>query len=345
MAIPGIPQNFFVQTGNGVNLLSWNQQAGALTYSIQRSTDGLNYTTLATVAPLQYLDSAVVLGTAYYYQIAATNTSGTSPYTASQSVVPATTGEMSLGAIRLASQQRADRVNSQFVTLPELNFFVNQAMFELYDLLITCYEDYFVAPTAQFVSDGTTFLYPLPDGVRTFQNQNGQNFIPEPFYKLMGVDLALNTANNAFVTVNKFNFIDRNRYIYPNSSSSLYGVFNMQYRLVGSSMEFVPTPSAGQIIRLWYIPRMKQLLLDTDTTTQGISGWLQYVIIRAAKYILDKEESDTSKLDTEILFLKSRIEESAMNRDAGQADTISDTRGSRGWGGMGGNWGAPVAGW
>lgn len=347
MAIPAIPSGFTVQTGNGTNLSSWNQSAGATSYIVQRSTDQLTYTTVATVTAFQYLDTAVTQGTAYYYQVAASNGSGTSAYTTPQGVVPTTTGEMSLGAIRLAAQQRADRVNSEFVGLAEWNFFINQAMFELYDLLITTYEDYFVAPAAFLALNGQDFIYNLPDGVRTFQDAKGNNFVPAPFYKLYGVDLNINTANNAFVTVTKFNFISRNSYVYPNSSSAIYGVFNLQYRLIGTNqIEFIPTPSsANQQIRLWYFPRMTQLLLDTDVTTSGISGWLQYVIIRAAKYALDKEESDTTKLDAELLFLKSRIEESAMNRDVGQADTISDVRNVRGWGGNGGGWNSPVGGW
>lgn len=341
MAIPSIPTNFNVQTGNGVNLISWNIVAGATAYVVQRSLDGVTYSTIATVSPNQYLDSAVTLGVAYYYQVASQNLSGTGVYTIPQSVVPATSGEMSLGAIRLAAQQRADRVNSQFVTLPEWNFFINQSLFELYDLLITTYEDYFIAPPVTFVSDGTTFLYPLPNGVLSFLNQAQQSFVPQPFYKLAGVDLAINSANNGYVTVNQFNFIDRNTFIYPNTASTIYGVFNLRYRLLGNNtIEFIPTPSAGQSIRLWYIPRLTQLLLDTDVTTAGVSGWMQYVIIRAAKYALDKEESDTTTLTEELLFLKKRIEESAVNRDVGQAPTISDVRqgnwGDGTWGKAGG---------
>lgn len=339
------PQNYNVQTGNGINLVSWNAVTGATSYQVQRSVDGVTFTNYATVTVLQYLDTVVTLGTSYYYQVAGVNGSGTGPYTTPQMVVPTITGEMSLSAIRLAAQQRADRVNSQFVTTEEWNFFINQALFELYDLLLTCYEDYFLAPAVSFTTDGSTYLYNLPDGVTTFQNAAGQNFVPAPFYKLEGVDLCITNANNAWVTVSKFNFIDRNRYIYPNSSSTIYGVFNMQYRLMGSQIEFIPTPSAGQILRLWYVPRMRQLLLDTDTTNFGISGWLQYVLVRAAKYALDKEEADTSSLTQEIAFLKQRIEETAQNRDVGQADTISDVRASRGWGGMGGGWNSPIGGW
>lgn len=262
-------------------------------------------------------------------------TGNTSPYTVSGSAIPTMTGEYSLGQIRVSSQQTADRVNSNFVTTPEWNSFINLAMFELYDLLVTLYEDMYVATPVQFTSNGTTYLYSLPNGSLTFIDgiDGTTPFIAPPFYKLIGVDLALNNAVNAYVTVNKFNFIDRNRFLYPNTASTIYGVFNLQYRLVGlDRIMFIPTPSSGQKIRLWYIPRLRELLQDTDVTTTGISGWLRYVIVRAAKYALDKEESDTTKLDAELLFLKGRIEESASNRDAGLPDTISDSRSRSGYG-------------
>ena len=347
MAAPSVPNNFFVQTGNQQILTSWDKSAGATSYIIQRSLDNVTFSTLATISgsPLatSYLDTAVTIGVQYFYKVAASNTDGASIYTTAQSQVPALSGEMSLSQIRLAAQQRADRVNSQFVSLPEWNQYINQSMYELYDLMVTLYEDYFISTPVSFQADGSTFLFELPNGVATFQNGvSGADFVPRPFYKLIGVDLALNNANNAYVTINKFNFADRNRFVYPNTASTIYGVFNLQYRLLGTNkIEFIPTPSAGQTIRLWYIPRLQTLLKDTDITEMGISGWIEYVIVRAAKYALDKEESDTTKLDQQIQWLKTRIEESAVNRDAGMPDTISAVRNTgfgSGWGG--GNGGA-----
>jgi hypothetical protein len=346
MAAPGIPQNFNVQTANQQILVSWSLSAGATSYIVQRSEDNVTYATIATVSgsPLatSYLDTAVTLGTQYWYQVSADNGMN-SGYTLPQSAVPTPTGEMCLSQIRLAAQQRADRVNSNFVTLPEWRNYINQSMFELYDLLITVYEDYYIAPPIQFVADGSTFLYPLPNGSNTFLNalNPAQTITPRPFYKLVGVDLALNNATNAFVTVNKFNFSDRNRFVYPNTASTIYGVFNLQYRLMGNNIEFIPTPSGNQAIRLWYIPRLTELLQDTDTTDTGISGWIEYVIVKAAYYALTKEESDTTSLVMQLAHLQKRIEESAANRDAGMPDTISDIRrGGRGWGWDGGRGGA-----
>lgn len=349
MAIPSTPSNFYVQTANQQILVSWSLSPGATSYIVQRSQDNISYSTITTLtgSPLatSYIDTTATLGVQYWYKVSASSSDGDSSYTNPQSAVAVQSGEMSLGQLRLAAQQRADRVNSPFVTMPEWNSYINQALYELYDLLITVYEDYFIATPVQFTANGSTFLYPLPTGSNSFTNgvDGSTVFTPPAFYKLIGVDLALSNANNAFVTVNKFNFSDRNRFVYPNTASTIYGVFNLQYRVMGNNIEFIPTPSGNQIIRLWYIPRLTTLLADTDATSFSISGWSEYVIVRAAKYALDKEESDTTKLDEQILFLKTRIEETAANRDAGMPDKISDTR--TGWGnGWGGGSSGPIGG-
>jgi hypothetical protein len=321
--------------------------SGATSYQIQRSVDGVLYTSLPPISAASYQDGSVTVGNQYWYQVAASSDGiNYSPYTAPQTVVPAPSAELSLMELRLRSQQRADRVQSQFVSLTEWNFFINQSMYELYDLLIDTYEDYFEAPEVYFQSNGQDYSYPLPDGVLTFKDAlTNLPVTAAPFYKLLGVDLGINTANNAYVTMNKYNLIDRNRFVYPNSASTIYGVFNLQYRILGNNMRFIPTPSAGQLIRILYIPRLPTLVADTDITTLGYCGWLQYVIIRAAKYALDKEESDTSVLTQELMFLKTRIEESAVNRDAGRPDSISDTRQGNWSDGWGGGRNGSIGGW
>lgn len=326
MAIPATPSNFNVQQGNGQVFLSWNIVSGALTYSVERSTDGVTYSVIASPATNSRLDTTVTVGVQYYYRVASTNVSGTSNYTSAQTVIPTLTGQMSLGELRTRAQQRSDRVNSNFVSLPEWNYYINQSYYELYDLLITLYEDYYVAPRLSIVTDSSQ-SYPLPNG-------SNNNAAPA-LYKLYGVDLGLNGNNNAFVTLKKFDFISRNRYVFPQITSTFLGVFNLEYRLVGGNIMFIPTPSAGQTIGLWYFPKLTTLLRDTDIM-DGISGWTEYVIVDAARKALAKEESDTSVLTQEKLALKQRIEESAMNRDAGQPDTISDTRSrSERWGSLG----------
>ena len=339
MAIPAIPQNLIIQQGNAQILLSWDNIAGASSYQIQRSLDGVTFANYASVSINSYIDPATTVGTQYFYQVASTNLSGTSGFTPPENIVVAPPGELSLSEIRLQAQQRADRVNSEFLSTSEWNNNINQSMYELYDLLITCYEDYYLAPPVQFMSNGTDMQYPIPNGYSNFIT----NGVAAPaLYKLQGVDLALGTAPNAFVTVDKFDFIRRNEYVFPNTASTIYGVFNLRYRLMGNTLYFTPTPSAGQPIRVWYIPRLPALLKDTDTTTTSISGWIEYVIVDAAIKALQKEESDVSVLMAQKQMLRARIEETAMNRDAGRADTISNSRSTSGYYGQGFN--GPIGG-
>lgn len=351
MAVPYQPQNLTAQQADGNILLTWSASLAATGYTVQRSTDGVNFTTLGTVAQVtQYLDSLPGVGIMFYYQVAATNSDGTSTYSTIAQMVAAPPSEMSLYELRLRSQQTADRVGSQFVVTSEWNAFLRLAMYELYDLLITSYEDLFAGEFVYINTNGTTQNYPLPDGATNFFGgtypSTGSTSPAKAFYKMAGVDLGINTSNNAWVTLVKFNFIDRNKYFYPNSTSTIYGAYNMAYRLMGDKMNIIPTPAGNQQVRMWYSPRLSGLLQDTDLTTIGFSGWLRYPIVRAAKYALDKEESSTAHLDAELVFLKQRIEQASQNRDAGIPDTISATRQDPIYGGTGfGNGGGSQGGW
>src|SRR5580698_3539310 len=125
--LPSIPQGFYVTQGNSQVFVQWSLVPGATGYIIQRSLDQINYVTVATLTTqLNFLDNPTnnpsnppVVGTSYWYKVAAINTVGTGLYTIPQNVVPATSGEMSLGELRTRAQQRADRLNSNFLTVPE----------------------------------------------------------------------------------------------------------------------------------------------------------------------------------------------------------------------------------
>lgn len=344
MATPAIPTNFYVVQGDAKVALNWDTSAGATSYDIERSADNVTYASIGTAVLNSYLDTTASIGTNYYYKVAGINGSGTGSYTSPQSVVPTMGGEMSLGELQTRCRQRADRLNSQFVTNSEVISYINQSQYELYDLLIDVYEDYFKAPNAIFYSVGNQQIYPMPNGVLTFKTDAGVDFVPAPIYKLLGLDLGLNQNNNGWVTVDKYNFIDRNRFFYPNTASTIYGVFNSQYRWLGNNLEIIPSPSANQPLRILYIPRLPQLLQNQDITTTSISGWLEYVITDVAIKILQKEESDVSVLMAQKQELKTRIESSANNRDAGRPDTISDVRGN-GWWNRNGGFNGPSGGW
>ena len=347
MSVPSTPQQIILQTGNGQNLLSWSLVSTATSYSVQRSTDGVNFTALSSPTTNSYLDTSVSVGTAYYYQLAATNGSGSSAYVSSYpaSIVPCTPGQINLGYIRYLAQLRADKLNSQFLTTDEWNSNINQSAYELYDILITKYgDDYFLAPFVVFSTTGAS-AYPLPDGATTI----GVG-IPAAMYKLLGVDCGVAVSNNAWLTLPRFNWIDRNRFIYPQLQANALGVFNLSYRQMGNQLYFIPTPSAGQFIRLSYVPVMQQMLQDTDMLPFSISGWSEYVIVDAAIKALLKEESfeQANTLMQTKAALMERIETVAANRDAGSPNTVSDSRTNTGaWdsGGFGSNGSSGMGGW
>jgi hypothetical protein len=362
MAVPAAPTSLTAEQSDGQVLLTWAESAGATSYQIQRSTDGTNFTNLATTAGIQYqyIDAQTppgnltpALGTMYWYQVAGINGSGTGAYSPIANMVPSLPSEMSLFELRIRARQKADRLNSQFVTDSELNTFVRLAAYELYDLIMDSYEDYFSSEFVYIQTNGTTQNYQLPDGVSNYLggNYNGTTGTPaKAFYKAAGLDLAVNTStvSPAWVTLVKFNFIDRNKFVYPNSTSTIFGIYNMRFRIMGNALNIIPTPAGNQTIRMWYAPKLPRLMADTDITNLGFSGWLDYVIVRAAMYMLTKEEgSDTSALKEELLFLKTRIEQASQNRDISMPDTISNVRSNAAMSGIGGDggWGGGQAGW
>ena len=335
MAVPSVPTNFTVQTANSQVFLMWDINVLAASYTVQRSTNQISWSAIATaITPHVYLDDTVTVGTEYFYRVFGINGDGAGSPTAAVKTIPVPTAEMSLWQLRVASQRRADKTESQFITLPEWNDWIRLSMYELYDLLLKTSEDYKVS-TATLTTASSQQSYDLPNGV----NYSAA----DPFYKLIGVDIQVGGQSGRYVTLHKFNFAERNQYFYQNNNGGTpYGFYDMKYRLVGNQIMFMPTPAPNQTVKLWYNPRLAELLQDTDITDIGISGWLQYVIDRTAKYALDKEESDSTGIESDLNKMKLRIEAMKEDRDAGMPSTISDTQNDY-FGGRGG-FGSPFGG-
>ena len=65
------PLNLSLTQGTSQVSLQWMTEPGALNYQVRRSTDGVNFTTLATVSSAAYTDASVVANQLYYYNIVA----------------------------------------------------------------------------------------------------------------------------------------------------------------------------------------------------------------------------------------------------------------------------------
>lgn len=166
-------------------------------------------------------------------------------------------GQVSLGYLRLQSQQRADLENNPSVSDSEWNGYISSSYKELYDKLVAAYgNDYYVANPYQFSLTGAQF-YPLPDGSNTYLDQDG-NPLPA-FYKLLGVDLQYSGSPTGWVSLKRFEFIERNKYAYPNTTVNINGYTNLKYRITANNLFLIPTPATSQAARAWYVPEPTSL--------------------------------------------------------------------------------------
>lgn len=157
-------------------------------------------------------------------------------------------------------RSESDQQNSGFISDLEIATYINNSGKELYDILIGAYgNEFYMALPANFTTDNINDKFPLPDGVLTFNDASGNPYIAPPFYKLAGVDLQLGATPQSYVTLRPFMMGERNKFAVPNFSS-FYGFTNIRYRLFGNLIWFTPVPAAGLTLRLWYVPRMPNIV-------------------------------------------------------------------------------------
>lgn len=206
--------------------------------------------------------------------------------------------------LNLRTRELADLVNSNFVTDPELDYFIAFASKRLYDILIDSFEEFYVKSEVKTITSGNELA------------------LPTDFYKLRGLDY---NVGGKYVEIPMFNFNERNR-----SSSAYYGYYNtgLKYRLLGNKIFITPDDGATGSYRVWYIP-----LCNVETAGfDGFNGYEDYIIIDAAIRCKLKAEEDVSSLyamKQEILKL---IKEASKNRDIGEPKTVRDMT-SRGFNG------------
>lgn len=223
--------------------------------------------------------------------------------------IPVVDGAASLKQMRDECKQRTDLVNSDFITDPEWNNMLNKSGQMLYDLVLSAYgNDYNVSPPYPFQSDGILQRYPLP---------------PD-FYKLRGLDVQISNSTSGWLSVPKFNFAERNKFMVP--YQLFYGVrTNLHYRLVGDKLWLIPIAAGGQFFQLWYVPFFTRLVLDTDVIN-GLNGWEEFVIADTCVKACAKRETDPAEYKAELAIMADRLQVIADERDLGSPSTVVDVR-------------------
>lgn len=213
---------------------------------------------------------------------------------------------VTLANIRSEARQRADMVNSTFVSDSELNGYINNAYRRLYHKVADKHTERLISatPTSFTVSSGNT------------------QALASDFFRLWGIDFQESSGN--WVALQSWMPTERNhRHQYV---SRYYD--RIKYRVLGSVLMFTPEDNCLGTYRYWYVPTVTILSGDSSEINSEFerTGWYEYVVIEAARKCLAKEESDTRELTKEGQLILAAIDEEALNRDLSMPQRVQDVR-------------------
>ncbi len=210
-----------------------------------------------------------------------------------------------LATIRTRCRQRADKVNSTFVTDAELNELINQAWTELYGLLVANYEDYYATLGSLSVSANVEYTA-----------------LPTDFYKALAIFSLSGAAGTTRQKLERYNVNDLGAVNadYAYSFQRLSG-----YRIMGANAYWYPKPQAASTVEFWYIPQPVRLVLDGDVISpQVVDGWDEFIVNDVAMKIRLKEEGDASPhAELKAAFIK-RVQSESASRDAARPGRVTD---------------------
>jgi hypothetical protein len=185
-------------------------------------------------------------------------------------------------------------VNSDFVTDAELTGLINTAYKELYGLLVKA--SLHRAENTEVITATGAASYALPDD----------------FFGLIGV---YRTVGEDKFPLERFG--DK---FQPGTRTG----DACQYRISGSELILYPRPSSGSY-DVVYIPMPGDMASDGDTM-DGVLGWEEFVVLDASICVLEKEESDTSKLEFKRDRILRRIADEAAMVEFTETPRILNTR-------------------
>lgn len=219
---------------------------------------------------------------------------------------------------------RSDQENSTFVSDTELEQYIHESYFELFDLIIESEGPTHFWETYTFSTVAGQANYRMLDS----EDANGR---PLDIYKIIGVDV---TVDGYARPIRPFRFPERNRWADDtggwtdhrsvfyrfvtkiNSSGALAG--GRQYREV----IFQPPPQAVHTVTIQYIPTPIEMSESgTEQRFLHYAHWDEYIVVDAAAKVLEKEESDAQHLYRRKAELRERIlwHAGTMNVDDGGA--------------------------
>lgn len=198
---------------------------------------------------------------------------------------------VTLASLRTSVQRRGSLENSSDITSALLTEFINEAVTEAYDILVSKWSDYFVSQATLSISAGASSVA-----------------LPSDFYKLRALFIVDTTVPSGLRRLRSHDLT---------ALSQFYVVVakNYRYRIQGNTLYLAPAAAANETLTLYYVPCAPLLVADSDTF-DGVNGYEELVIQLAYKRCLARQELPTGEVDNEVARLMARISRAADGRDA-----------------------------
>ena len=208
--------------------------------------------------------------------------------------------KVSLSKIRDLIRARGE-IRSVYVSDSDLTDWINSAIKDLYDQIISVNQDYFVR-----VSDNISVV----SGTDKYS-------LPHDFADLLRVEVLYQSPSD-WRPLERFNLSERS-----NSNLNTPTKLFWRYRVMDDFIYLAPTPAESGTLRLWYVP-VPPTMSDDAETAEFIFGWDEYVVCDCLERHANKEESDATPFTTKKFQTLERILSRAKSRDLGNANTIRD---------------------
>lgn len=224
-----------------------------------------------------------------------------------------------LAQLRARARVLADAVTSTNTSDAEANVEVNEAIAELWDM--QCKAD----PTRHM----RRIVLTASSGVRSYDFADAAAFSPTAadFMSIVGVKYI--GQDNEEEPLSRYDFHDdappRFRPMqYPFSSGALvrYDVRYSGATGADARLVFDADPEVGARYAVYYLRAAPSLTLDADAF-DGVNGWDEWVALRVAVTIREREETDTSGLERRLAQARERITTMAPQRDAGRSKQVT----------------------
>lgn len=246
--------------------------------------------------------------------------------------MPSTVSQSALRT-RIRTVVRQPNVNG-FISDAEVNRLINDAAYELYDLLIAARGELYYTIEWAFNTDPNRRRYILPT---RFYRLVGANITQQAGVSTGEVPLSSEPevvvpANAAWVELPRMNLAEWSK------QDSLYGCSysRLKYTLTGlgnnsgniqkAELALYPVPSSIHCINLLYIPvlDLSNAPASGEPVYDGVNGWEDYIVYSVASVIAGMQEESNDLWLAKKAELRDRIKTLAPTRDRVQPTQVAD---------------------